>query len=97
MLNTLQGVWSPKQLANPEYFEDSNPYQMTKILAATYELWTTTAGFTFDNVIITDSEKEAEDLAAATWQVKRAVQDAEDPNKGMLDTIKETAKEKPWL
>merc|ERR1711998_103960 len=70
---------------------------MTSIAAATYELWTTTAGFTFDNLIITDNEKEAEDFAASTWKVKRAVQDKEDPNKGFFVMAQEQVQEKPWI
>eukprot|EP00041_Stephanoeca_diplocostata_P018093 m.375438 g.375438 ORF g.375438 m.375438 type:complete len:476 (+) comp20918_c0_seq1:160-1587(+) len=72
-----KGVWMPKQLPNPEYFEERNPYgSLTTISAAAFELWTTTAGVTFDDIIITNSEDEASAMAA-TWRQRRKVEDDE--------------------
>ena len=28
-----KGVWAPRRIANPDYFEEKNPYQLTDIVA----------------------------------------------------------------
>lgn len=93
-----KGVWSPKQLDNPDYFEDQDPFAtMTSIAAVTYELWVSEkAGYVFDNVIITDNEKEA-DAKAAEWEARRAEQDKIDPEESStLDYFLEQFKN-PWV
>merc|ERR1719272_834374 len=70
-----KGVWAPAQLENPDYFEETDPYsKLTPIAAVTFELLANDKGYTFDNLLITDNEQEAEDVAAATWVVKKAAQ-----------------------
>ena len=32
-LFTFQGKWKPRMIANPEYFEDLEPYKMTPIVS----------------------------------------------------------------
>lgn len=34
MLVVVQGVWKPRQIDNPDYFEEKTPYKMTPIVAA---------------------------------------------------------------
>lgn len=100
-----KGVWTPKQIPNPEWFEEANTFAaLDGISAVAYELWTTQGGYTFDNVLITDSEQAAEEMAAATWSAKRAIQDAADGNGPWLDWLAssanemlEAANEQPWI
>jgi hypothetical protein len=54
------------------------PTPQTPIAAVTFELWTTQSGYTFDNLLLTDNEAEAAEVAATTWTVKRAAQDLAD-------------------
>ena len=32
----FQGVWSPKKIENPDYFEDNEPFKMTSIVSGIY-------------------------------------------------------------
>jgi hypothetical protein len=100
-----KGVWAPAQLDNPDYFEETDPYsKLTPIAAVTFELLANDKGYTFDNLLITDNEQEAEDVAAATWVVKRAAQDEADQSSSFLVTITDgfdgfiqMANEQPWI
>lgn len=29
----LQGIWKPQKIANPDYFEDKEPFKMTSIVS----------------------------------------------------------------
>ena len=31
--NVLQGIWKPRKIANPDYFEDKEPFKMTPIVS----------------------------------------------------------------
>lgn len=37
-----KGVWAPRQVANPAYFEDKTPSDFTKLAGIGIELWTMT-------------------------------------------------------
>jgi len=98
-----KGPWNPKKIVNPEYFEDPNPFShLAAINAITFELWTTQSGYTFDNLLITDSEEEANEMAAATWSVKRFVQDSAEGSGSWIEwlttgNLLQMANEQPWL
>lgn len=32
--NILQGIWKPQKIANPDYFEDKEPFKMTPIVSS---------------------------------------------------------------
>ena len=54
-----KGKWSPRKIPNPDFFEDPSPHKMTPIGAIGFELWTLSNDIYFDNILITDNEKEA--------------------------------------
>ena len=33
LINVLQGIWKPRKIANPDYFEDKEPFKMTSIVS----------------------------------------------------------------
>jgi hypothetical protein len=56
------------QVANPEYFVERNPLsRLDPVGAVAFELWTTTSGITFDDVVITTDVAEA-DASAERWR-----------------------------
>lgn len=72
------GPWEAKQIENPEWFEEAEPMRkLDPIGAVTFELWTTTSGITFDDLIITNSVDEAH-AAAEHWRMRRAQEDEND-------------------
>ena len=55
VLNLSQGVWAPKKIPNPNYFEDADLFPMfTPISAIGLELWTMSKDIIFDNFIVTN-------------------------------------------
>ena len=49
----LQGIWKPKRIPNPAYFEDDHPFDnMLTITAVGLELWTMSGGIFFDNFLV---------------------------------------------
>ena len=54
-VSIFQGVWAPKKIANPDYFEETYLFPMfTPISAIGLELWTMSKDIIFDNFIITN-------------------------------------------
>lgn len=53
---------------------------MTPIGAIGLELWSMTAGIAFDNFLVADNKKAADDFAAATWEIKKDEERRADPN-----------------
>lgn len=76
-----KGEWKPKQISNPaykgkwvhpeidnlEYQPDDNLYRYTDIGAIGFDLWQVKSGSIFDNVLVTDDEKFAEEFGEKTW------------------------------
>ncbi|EMC95130.1 hypothetical protein BAUCODRAFT_35122 [Baudoinia panamericana UAMH 10762] len=73
-----KGVWAPKKIANPDYFEDKTPANFEPMGAIGFELWTMQNDILFDNIYIGHSEADAAALAAETFDVKLAVEKAEE-------------------
>lgn len=71
-----KGVWKPRKVANPAFFEDKHPSNFEKIGAIAFELWTVTEGITFDNVYVGHSIADAKKLATEQWAVKYAAEKA---------------------
>lgn len=70
------GVWKPRQLKNPEHFKEDDPFhKLDPISAIAFELWTTTPGISFSNILITSSETEATE-AVNVWREKRKTDEA---------------------
>ncbi|KMZ09451.1 LOW QUALITY PROTEIN: calnexin [Drosophila simulans] len=72
-----QGKWAPRKIANPDFFEDLKPFQMTPISAVGLELWSMSSDIFFDNLIITDDVEVARDFAANSFDIKRRYIDLE--------------------
>uniref|UniRef100_A0A5F8H419 Calnexin n=1 Tax=Monodelphis domestica TaxID=13616 RepID=A0A5F8H419_MONDO len=47
-----QGIWKPRKIPNPDFFEDLEPFKMTPFSAVGLELWSMTSDIFFDNFII---------------------------------------------
>ena len=47
-----QGKWEPRKIANPEYFEETNPFKsLTSFSSIGLELWSMTDNIYFDNFL----------------------------------------------
>ncbi|CAK9302474.1 unnamed protein product [Gordionus sp. m RMFG-2023] len=79
-----KGPWTPKIIPNPEYKSNPLLYRYSDIGAIGLDLWQVKSGTIFDNFIITDDEKEAEDFMKK-WE---AIKDGEKKAKEELDKEK---------
>ncbi|KAF7666733.1 hypothetical protein LDENG_00095450 [Lucifuga dentata] len=66
-----KGAWVHPEIDNPEYSPDSNIYKFDNIGVIGLDLWQVKSGTIFDNFIITDDVKEAEDFGNETWGVTK--------------------------
>ncbi|KAJ5934865.1 Calnexin [Penicillium verhagenii] len=73
-----KGVWAPRKIANPAYFEDKTPSNLEPMGAIGFEIWTMQNDILFDNVYIGHSVEDAEKLRQETFDVKIAVEEAEE-------------------
>ena len=71
-----QGVWKPRKIANPAFFEDLHPFRMTPFSAVGLELWSMTSDIFFDNFFITDDRNTADRWANDGWGLKKAAEGA---------------------
>jgi calreticulin len=97
-----KGEWKPKQVANPAYKgawvhpEIDNPaykvdeflYRYSDIGAVGFDLWQVKSGTIFDNILVTDDEKFAEEVGNETWG------ETKEPEKKMRDQIEEEEKKR---
>jgi len=58
-----KGPWVHPEIDNPEYVPDSNLYLQKEVCAVGFDLWQVKSGTIFDNVLVTDSEAEADEVA----------------------------------
>lgn len=77
-----QGVWKPRKIPNPAFFEDLQPFRMTSFSALGLELWSMTSDIFFDNFFITDDRNAAERWAADGWGLKKAAEGAAEVSTG---------------
>jgi len=84
-----KGKWVHPEIPNPEYVADDSVYAFDNLGAVGFDLWQVKAGTIFDNIIVTDSIKEAEKLLDETYKANK------DDEKKALDEIeaKKRAKE----
>ncbi|VDP65965.1 unnamed protein product, partial [Schistosoma curassoni] len=94
-----KGIWTPRKIPNPHYFEEKNPFKsLAEVNAIGLELWSMTDGITFDNFLIVDSKRAADEFAQETWTIKKEAERLADPKaQSVVDAIRETYNEKPWL
>lgn len=69
-------MWSPRKIANPDYFEDLHPFRMEPFRAVGLELWSMTSDIYFDNFIVTAEKEVADRWAADSWGLKKLVASA---------------------
>ena len=69
--------WAPRKIPNPNYFEDLTPVKSLKPIGGVgIELWSMTEDILFDNLYVGHSVEDAATLAAETWEVKHAAEEA---------------------
>lgn len=78
----FQGVWKPRKIPNPAYFEDLHPFRMTPFSAVGLELWSMTADIFFDNFFISNDRNTAERWANDGWGLKKAAEGAAEVGSG---------------
>jgi hypothetical protein len=75
-----KGEWFPRKIANPAFFEDNEPTKsLNKIGGVGIELWTMTEDILFDNIYVGHSLEDAQKLAAETYKIKAAAEEAAKP------------------
>ncbi len=84
-----KGVWKARQVDNPKYVDDVYAYDSIGYVGL--DLWIVNDGTIFDNIIITDSKKEADAHATAHW---KKITDGEKEAKEAFDKAKKDAEEK---
>lgn len=82
-----KGVWKPRKISNPDYFEDLHPFQMSPFKALGLELWSMTSDIYFDNFIITSQKEVADRWASDTWGLKKLVASANEVNFDFQHTL----------
>ncbi|KAA0187273.1 Calnexin [Fasciolopsis buskii] len=94
-----KGKWKPAKIPNPDYYEDNEPFKhLAEVAAVGWELWTMTENIVFDNILIVDSLRTANEFAKETWVKKRDAERLADPKaRSVVDAMKESFNEKPWL
>jgi calnexin len=84
---SYKGEWKPRQIANPNFFEDANPARLPAIGGVGFELWTMQDDIQFDNIFIGTDAAAAREYAAKTFEVKRAAEDAANPEKAAASSF----------
>ena len=69
-----KGKWVHPEIDNPEYVEDKNLYRYADIGAIGFDLWQVKSGTIFDNLLVTDDEKKAEEVGKELWEVTKAAE-----------------------
>ena len=62
-----KGVWVHPEIDNPAYKPDAFLYRYSDIGAVGFDLWQVKSGTIFDNILVTDDEKYAEEFGNETW------------------------------
>jgi calreticulin len=62
-----KGPWVHPEIDNPEYKPDEFLYRYNNIGAVGFDLWQVKSGTIFDNILVTDDEKYAEEFGKETW------------------------------
>ncbi|KAM6962696.1 calreticulin-like [Aplochiton taeniatus] len=83
-----KGAWVHPEIDNPEYSADDSIYKFDKIGVLGLDLWQVKSGTIFDNFLITDDVKEAEDFGKATWGATQS------PEKKMKEAQEEEDRKK---
>lgn len=58
----VQGIWAPRKIDNPDYFDDPTPLKnIAPIGGVALEIWTMDEGYFFDNVLVANDADVAAD------------------------------------
>ncbi|XP_029474508.1 LOW QUALITY PROTEIN: calreticulin-like [Rhinatrema bivittatum] len=68
---SFQGPWIHPEIDNPEYIAEVNVYKFDNIGVIGLDLWQVKSGTIFDNFLITNDEKLAEEIGNETWGVTK--------------------------
>lgn len=77
-----KGKWVHPEIDNPEYTPDADLYAYEDFGVIGFDLWQVKSGTIFDDILIADDEKYAEEYASQTWAVRK---DAEKKMKEQQD------------
>jgi len=92
-----KGKWIHPEIDNPEYKPDDALYKYSDIGALGFDLWQVKSGTIFDNIIITDDEKTAEQHGEETWgktkDAEKKMKDAQDEEERKKKEEEEKKKE----
>jgi len=66
-----KGKWVHPEIPNPEYVADDEIYAFNDLGVVGFDLWQVKSGTIFDNIIVTDTVKEAETLLDETWRANK--------------------------
>ena len=66
-----KGPWVHPMIENPEYKPDEFIYRYENIGAIGFDLWQVKSGTIFDNILLTDDAKYAEEFGKETWGVTK--------------------------
>ena len=75
-MSVSQGLWKPRKVANPAFFEDLHPFRMNPFSAVGLELWSMSSDIFFDNFFITNDRVTADRWATDGWGLKKAAEGA---------------------
>lgn len=75
-----KGEWKPRQISNPDFFEDLRPADVAPIGGVAIEVWTTNGGFHFDNFALGYNLDDAFSFADETFAVKVKAEAAKNKN-----------------
>jgi calnexin len=64
-----KGIWKPRKIPNPAYFEDKTPSNFEPMGAVGFEIWTMQNDILFDNIYIGHSIEDAEKLRKETFDL----------------------------
>ncbi|XP_047545424.1 calnexin-like isoform X1 [Vanessa atalanta] len=90
-----RGRWAPRRVRNPHYFRDDAPFRMTPVHAVGFELWSMSPMLLFDNIIITDDERVAEEWAKQSYAIKRAKLTSD--SESLVERVLKYSGENPWV
>lgn len=82
-----KGKWTHPEIANPDFVEDKEIYAFNSEFVA-FDLWQVKAGSIFDNIMVTDDVKEAENFLAQTYGKNK------DAEKKMFDDLEKAKQAK---
>lgn len=63
-----KGQWVHPEIDNPDYQPDDELYKFADNSYVGFEIWQVKSGTIFDNILVTDDVKEAEDFAKETFE-----------------------------